>query len=49
MSEFEEKQTRESIQAYQNMIQYMKDQIETLERQMNKDKNFTYKFNITKK
>ncbi len=49
MTEQEEKQTKESIQAYQNMIQYMKDQIEILERQMNKDKNFTYKFNITKK
>lgn len=49
MTEREEKQTKESIQAYQNMIQYMKDQIEILERQMNKDKNFTYKFNITKK
>ena len=49
MTEREERQTRESIQAYQNMIQYMKDQIEILERQMNKDKSFTYKFNITKK
>tara|TARA_R110002072_G_scaffold62246_2_gene156010 strand:+ start:98 stop:247 length:150 start_codon:yes stop_codon:yes gene_type:complete len=49
MTEFEEKQTKESIQAYRNMIKYMKDQIEALERQINKDKNFEYKFNVTKK
>ena len=49
MTEYEEKQTRESIQAYRNMIRYMNMQIELLERQINKDKNFEYKFNITKK
>ena len=49
MTEQEEKQTKESIQAYRNMIRYMSMQIELLEREMNKDKNFEYKFNITKK
>ena len=49
MTEQEEKQTKESIQAYRNMISYMSMQIELLEREMNKDKNFEYKFNITKK
>jgi len=49
MTEYEENQTKESIQAYRNMIKYMSMQIELLERQMNKDKNFEYKFNITKK
>jgi len=49
MTEYEEKQTKESIQAYRNMIKYMSMQIELLEREMNKDKNFEYKFNITKK
>ena len=49
MTEQEEKQTKESIQAYRSMIRYMSMQIELLEREMNKDKNFEYKFNITKK
>ena len=49
MTEKEEKQTKESIQAYRNMIKYMSMQIELLEREINKDKNFEYKFNITKK
>ena len=49
MTEFEEKQTRESIKAYRNMIRYMSMQIELLEREINKDKNFEYKFDITKK
>lgn len=49
MTEYEEKQTRESIQAYRNMIRYMSIQIELLEREISKDKNFEYKFNITKK
>ena len=49
MTEQEEKQTKESIQAYRNMIKYMSMQIELLEREINKDKNFEYKFNITKK
>ena len=49
MTEYEEKQTRESIQAYRNMIRYMSMQIELLEREINKDKNFEYKFNIVKK
>jgi len=49
MTEYEEKQTRESIQSYRNMIRYMSMQIELLEREINKDKNFEYKFNITKK
>ena len=49
MTEYEEKQTKESIQAYRNMIKYMSMQIELLERQINKDKSFEYKFNITKK
>ena len=49
MTEYEEKQTKKSIQAYRNMIRYMSMQIELLEREINKDKNFEYKFNITKK
>ena len=49
MTEYEENQTKESIQAYRNMIKYMSMQIELLEREINKDKNFEYKFNITKK
>ena len=49
MTEYEEKQTRESIQSYRNMIRYMSMQIELLEREINKDKNFEYKFDITKK
>ena len=47
MTEYEEKQIKESIKAYQNMINYLKDQIEILEGK--KNKNFEYKFNITKK
>jgi hypothetical protein len=49
MTEYEEKQARERIQSYRNMIKYMSMQIELLEREINKDKNFEYKFNITKK
>ena len=49
MTEYEEKQTKESIQAYKNMIKYIHTQIEFLETQLSKDKNFEYKFNITKK
>ena len=49
MTEQEEKQTKQSIQAYRNMIRYMSMQIELLEREINKDKNFEYKFIITKK
>jgi len=49
MTEYEEKQINESIQAYQNMIKHIKEQVELLERQINKDKNFEYKFDITKK
>ena len=49
MTEQEEKQTKESIQAYRNMIKYMSMQIELLEREINKNKNFEYKFNVTKK
>ena len=49
MTEYEEKQTKESIQAYRNIIEYMKEQIELLESEINKDKNFEYKFDITKK
>ena len=48
MTEYEEKQTKESIQAYRNMIKYMSMQIELLEREINKDKNFKYKFKISK-
>ena len=49
MTEYEEKQINESIKAYQNVIRYIEEQIENLQRQKNKDKNFEYKFNITKK
>ena len=49
MTEYEEKQARERIQSYRNMIKYMSMQIELLEREINKDKSFEYKFNITKK
>jgi len=49
MTEYEEKQIKESIQAYENIIRYMRTQIESLQREINKDKNFEYKFNITKK
>ena len=49
MTEYEKKQTRESIQSYRNIIRYISMQIELLEREINKDKNFEYKFNITKK
>ena len=49
MTKQEEKLIDESIRAYRNMIKYMSMQIELLEREINKDKNFEYKFNITKK
>ena len=49
MTEYEEKQIKESIQAYENIIRYMRTQIESLQREINKGKNFEYKFNITKK
>ena len=49
MTEQEEKQTKESIQAYRNMIRYLSMQIELLEREINKNKNFEYKFKIYKK
>ena len=49
MTEYEEKQIKESIKAYQNMIRYIRTQIEGLQGQINRNKNFDYKFNITKK
>jgi hypothetical protein len=49
VTEQEKKQTKESIKAYRSMISYMKERIEILERELNKDKKFKYKFNITKK
>jgi hypothetical protein len=49
MTEYEERQITESIKAYQNVIRYIEEQIKNLQRQRNQDKNFEYKFNITKK
>jgi hypothetical protein len=49
MTKQEEKLIDESIQAYRNMIKHISMQIELLEREKNKDKDFKYKFNITKK
>ena len=49
MTEYEEKQIKQNIQAYQNIIRYMEEQVQILERELNKNKNFEYKFKITKK
>ena len=46
MTEYEEKQINESIQAYRNMISRIEDQIQILIRK--KNQNFEYKFKITK-
>ena len=46
MTEQEKKIINESIKAYRNMIDKIEEQIENLERQKNKNKNFVYKFNI---
>ena len=48
MTEHEIKLINESIQAYQRMITYMREQIETLKNRRDRDKKFTYKFKITK-